>query len=206
MPGTPWGSTGERGAGPSRPSPTAGGLDRAPTCPGVAEKAHVGWVLLGHGMSPSPGPGHIPFWHCWRSLDLGLLQEQCVSGALPRPACEAMPAEGLESPWGGGWGGSPGKRVPAATPTPLWVPGFLGGAQGCAEPTSSDAASHLSSCPPPQAVSAFAYIQGWGAHFLSRPQPIWGQRSCPSAGAATAPWPPSPVQTISAPRACLKHP
>lgn len=85
-------------------------------------------------MSPSPGPGHVPFWHGWQSLDLGLLQKQCVSGALPRLAREAMPAEGLESPWGGGWGGCPGERVPAATPTPPCVPGFLVEPKGVLSP------------------------------------------------------------------------
>ena len=183
MPETPWGSTGERGAGPSKPSLTAGGLDWAPTCPGVTEKAHVGWVLLGH--VPQPGLRARPL--LGRLVELG-----------PRLAREAMPAEGLESP---------DERVPAATPTPPWVPSpSTGGAQGCAEPTISDAVAHLSSRPPSQAVLAFARIQGRGAHFLSKPQPIWGQRACPSAGATTAPWPLSPAQTISAPRACLKHP
>lgn len=89
MPETPWGSTGERGAGPSKPSLTAGGLDWAPTCPGVTEKAHVGWVLLGH--VPQPGLRARPL--LGRLVELG-----------PRLAREAMPAEGLESPWGGGWG------------------------------------------------------------------------------------------------------
>ena len=127
-----------------------------------------------------------------------------------RPACypvSAPPTSTSQRMWPLTSGGLPCPLTHSPfSPYPTLCPWVPGGAQGCAEPTSSDAASHLSSRPPPQAVSAFAHIQGWGAHFFSRPQPIWGQRSCPSAGAATAPRPPSPAQTISAPRACLKHP
>lgn len=113
-------------------------------------------------MSPSPGPGHVPIWHGWQSLDLGLLREQCVSGALPRLAHEAVPAEGLESPWGRG-GGVQARGSLLPPPTPPWVPSpSTGGAQGCAEPTSSDAVSHLSSCPPPQAVSGLCTHPGTG--------------------------------------------
>lgn len=157
-------------------------------------------------MSPSQGPGHVPIWHSWQSLDLGLLREQCVSGALPRLAHEAVPAEGLESPWGGV--GVSRREGPCCHPLPH--PGSRHPRR--VEPKGVLSPPALMPCPicplvhPLKQSLAFAHVQGRGAHFLSRPQPIWGQKACPSAGAATAPWPPSPAQTVFAFQPCLKHP
>lgn len=157
-------------------------------------------------MSPSPGPGHVPIWHGWQSLDLGLLREQCVSGALPRLAREAVLAEGLESPWGRGGGGQArGSLLP-----PLPHPGSHHPRR--VEPKGVLSPPALMPCPicplvhPLKQSLASPHVQGRGAHFFSRPKPIWGQKACPSAGAATALWPPSLAQTVFAFWPCLKHP
>lgn len=143
-------------------------------------------------VSPSLGPGYVPFWEGWWSLDLGL-------------AREAMPAEGLESPWAGV--GAVQARVPAAIPTPPWVP-----ATRLVEPKgvlSPPALMLYPICPLVHTLSSSLGLcthPGTGAHFLSKPQPFGAREHVPQL-VLPLPHALTALHTdYFCPRACLKHP
>lgn len=162
--------------GPAGPCPPARAQGTSPS--GTVGRAWT-WAYSGSSVSAEPSPG----WHMRPCLQKGWSHRGVGVGVSRRegPCCYPLPHPGSRHP----------RRVepkgvlspPALMPCPI--------------------------CPlvhPLKQSLAFAHVQGRGAHFLSRPQPIWGQKACPSAGAATAPWPPSPAQTVFAFQPCLKHP